>query len=122
MKKILIINGPNLNLLGNREKKFYGDTSLERIRSICEEKCSEPKRRITLFSLPWAHALENCALVCYHKGIMHLMRGIAQMPLPWAHPRSRFECVHRAQWMRLHAGRSLLTCCCGVYALEPARV
>ncbi len=43
MKKILIINGPNLNLLGNREKKFYGDTSLERIRSICEEKCAANK-------------------------------------------------------------------------------
>jgi 3-dehydroquinate dehydratase-2 len=25
--KILIINGPNLNLIGNREKKIYGDTS-----------------------------------------------------------------------------------------------
>ena len=37
MKKILIINGPNLNLLGNREKNFYGDTTLERIKSICEK-------------------------------------------------------------------------------------
>ena len=49
MKKILIINGPNLNLLGNREKKFYGDTSLERIRSICEEKCVENKIEMEFF-------------------------------------------------------------------------
>jgi len=27
--KILIINGPNLNLLGVREKKIYGDSSFE---------------------------------------------------------------------------------------------
>ena len=37
MKKILIINGPNLNLLGNREKTYYGDTTLEKIKIICEE-------------------------------------------------------------------------------------
>ena len=49
MKKILIINGPNLNLLGNREKKFYGDTSLERIRSICEEKCVENKMEMEFY-------------------------------------------------------------------------
>ena len=49
MRKILIINGPNLNLLGNREKKFYGDTSLERIRSICEEKCVENKIEMEFF-------------------------------------------------------------------------
>ena len=41
MKKILIINGPNLNLLGNREKNFYGDTSLERIKSLCAEECKK---------------------------------------------------------------------------------
>ena len=41
MKKILIINGPNLNLLGNREKNFYGDTSLERIQSLCAEECKK---------------------------------------------------------------------------------
>ena len=29
MKKILIINGPNLNLLGVREKTIYGDQSFE---------------------------------------------------------------------------------------------
>ena len=27
--KIIIINGPNLNLLGKREKSIYGDTSFE---------------------------------------------------------------------------------------------
>ena len=41
MKKILIVNGPNLNLLGNREKDFYGDTSLDKIKSLCEEQCKK---------------------------------------------------------------------------------
>tara|TARA_Y100000996_G_C22004200_1_gene429939 strand:+ start:57 stop:503 length:447 start_codon:yes stop_codon:yes gene_type:complete len=41
MKKILIINGPNLNLLGNREKNFYGDTSLEKIKNSCEQYCKK---------------------------------------------------------------------------------
>ena len=41
MKKILIINGPNLNLLGNREKKFYGDTTLEKIKNLCDQHCKK---------------------------------------------------------------------------------
>ena len=36
MKKIIILNGPNLNLLGEREKSQYGDLSLEDIKKNCE--------------------------------------------------------------------------------------
>ena len=35
-KKILIINGPNLNLLGNREKSKYGNDTLETVKKKCE--------------------------------------------------------------------------------------
>ena len=67
MKKILIINGPNLNLLGNREKNFYGDTTLDRIKSICEKKCSESKLEMEFFQsnhegelLEKIHSVQNC--------------------------------------------------------------
>ena len=34
-KKILIINGPNLNLLGDREESKYGKVSFEELKKIC---------------------------------------------------------------------------------------
>ena len=38
MKKILIINGPNLNLLGKREPTVYGNTSFEQYFETLKEK------------------------------------------------------------------------------------
>ena len=35
-KKILIINGPNLNLLGEREESKYGKATLDEVKKNCE--------------------------------------------------------------------------------------
>jgi 3-dehydroquinate dehydratase-2 len=40
-KKILILNGPNLNLLHKRDKKIYGDVSLEKIENDCRDLAKE---------------------------------------------------------------------------------
>ena len=39
--KILVINGPNLNLLGTREKEKYGQSTLEDIKNKCECSCKK---------------------------------------------------------------------------------
>ena len=41
MKEFLILNGPNLNLLGTREPKHYGLLTLEEITSRLEQLASE---------------------------------------------------------------------------------
>ena len=49
MAKILIINGPNLNLLGEREPQHYGNANLDSINAGLREEASK-----------LGHELEHC--------------------------------------------------------------
>ena len=47
MAKILIINGPNLNMLGQRQPEIYGHTNLQDIEMACKSLAAELKLQIT---------------------------------------------------------------------------
>ena len=48
-KKILIINGPNLNLLGEREQSQYGNNTLNDIENQCIKLSEEFNDKIVFF-------------------------------------------------------------------------
>jgi len=49
MNKIIILNGPNLNLLGEREKEKYGNITLKDIENNCKEFAKKNNIDLSLF-------------------------------------------------------------------------
>ena len=49
MNKIIILNGPNLNLLGEREKNQYGNVTLKEIEKKCKDFADKNNIELSLF-------------------------------------------------------------------------
>jgi 3-dehydroquinate dehydratase-2 len=57
MKTVLVLNGPNLNLLGSREPAVYGTHSLQDVEALCQEACA-------------AHSLQLDFRQSNHEGVL----------------------------------------------------
>ena len=49
MVSILIMNGPNLNLLGTRQPEVYGATTLDEIKQVCMHQAASVGAEVTFF-------------------------------------------------------------------------
>eukprot|EP01041_Mallomonas_annulata_P025197 gene25196-46168_t len=80
MKTALILNGPNLNLLGTREPAVYGAQTLADVEKLCADACAVHGLKLDFRQtnhegelLDWIHAARGrCA-------------GIVINPAAWTH-------------------------------------
>ena len=79
--KILVLNGPNLNLLGIREPEIYGsatyDSLVEKIKSYCKEKAVE----VSVFQSNYEGALVDEIQKAYYNNV----DGIIINPAAYTH-------------------------------------
>ena len=59
MSKFLLLNGPNLNLLGDREPEVYGSARLSDIEARCTELATELGHELECFQSNAEHDLIN---------------------------------------------------------------
>jgi len=57
VKKILVLNGPNLNLLGTREPTQYGSTTLADVEAMCRAAGERLGYEVECFQSNWEGAL-----------------------------------------------------------------
>lgn len=61
MNKILVVNGPNLNILGQREPEIYGDKGLDEIEKFTNDKLKD--LGFTNISVDWFQSNAESELI-----------------------------------------------------------
>jgi 3-dehydroquinate dehydratase-2 len=69
MASLLIIHGPNLNLLGIREPKYYGSTTLEAINTRLEYQAAKAGHSVRCFQANAEHVLIERIHAAAHESI-----------------------------------------------------
>lgn len=80
MKKILIINGPNINMLGIREKNLYGEKNYDALLDFCRKVCENCKCEVTFYQSNHEGDLVDCIQDAYEK-----YDGIVINPAAYTH-------------------------------------
>jgi 3-dehydroquinate dehydratase-2 len=79
-KPIYVLNGPNLNLLGEREPQIYGHATLDDIKALCEARAATKGRQVVFRQsnregelIDWVQEArkEACAVVINAAGYGH---------------------------------------------------
>ena len=65
--KILVINGPNLNMLGIREKAIYGDRDYKSLISLIKGKAKEKGVKVKCFQSNYEGAIVTAIQKAYKK-------------------------------------------------------
>lgn len=79
--KILVVNGPNLNFLGIREKAIYGNEDYEYLVKMIEDKAKETGSDITVFQSNHEGAIIDRLQEAYFDGT----KGIVINPGAYTH-------------------------------------
>ena len=73
MAQILLLNGPNLNLLGMREPGIYGNLTLAQIESQCQTQCQDAGVSIYCMQSNAEHALVDAIHEAQRKGVQFIV-------------------------------------------------
>lgn len=75
---ILVLNGPNLNLLGTRQPEIYGSDTLGDVEKMCAEAAGR-------FSVDFRQSNYEGELVTWIQDARHVAKGILINPAAYSH-------------------------------------
>ncbi len=84
--RVLVLNGPNLNLLGSREPDVYGEETLEDIERLVKERAGElNNRRAVSIELDFRQSNSESDLIDWIGGSQGSFDGIVINPAAFTH-------------------------------------